>query len=101
MGYTHQSGIANLEGRATGRGNKLAKIAQVLEVPVAWLLGRPDSATVPFVRSVPPSALPRAVTPVAQTSRPFDTLPFRTIEPSRIELLLARLGATRAAVALD
>lgn len=100
VGYAHQSGIANLEGRPTGRGgNRLAKIADALGVPIAWLLDGPDSDTVPFVRSVPAAALPRAPTPVARSYDP--AWPFRTISLSRIEALVARLGSTRGAVALD
>lgn len=44
VGYATQSGITNLENRATGRGGyKLTKIAQSLDVSVQWLLGGPDS----------------------------------------------------------
>jgi transcriptional regulator with XRE-family HTH domain len=39
VGYATQSGIANLENRATGRGGyKLAQIAKVLNVSLEWLL---------------------------------------------------------------
>lgn len=48
VGYAHQSGISNLENRATGSGgNKIAAIAEALGVPVDWLLNGPDDATVP------------------------------------------------------
>lgn len=43
VGYKTQSGIGNLENRATGRGGfRLPKIAEVLDVPVDWLLNGPD-----------------------------------------------------------
>lgn len=43
VGYATQSGITNLENRATGRGGyKLSHIAQALDVSVQWLLGGPD-----------------------------------------------------------
>lgn len=39
VGYSHQSAIANIENRKGGQGGKkLAEIAKVLHVPVAWLL---------------------------------------------------------------
>ena len=39
VGYSTQSGIANLENRATGRGGyKLAQIAEVLGVSLGWLM---------------------------------------------------------------
>jgi transcriptional regulator with XRE-family HTH domain len=50
VGYSHQSGIGNLESRATGRGgNKIAAIADALHVPVDWLLRGPDNPNVPFL----------------------------------------------------
>lgn len=49
VGYKTQSGISNLEGRATGTGgNKIVAIARALEVPITWLMHGPDSETVPF-----------------------------------------------------
>lgn len=58
VGYATQSGITNLENRATGRGGyRLTQIAQALDVSVQWLLGGPDlrdMAHVPgFDRAVP------------------------------------------------
>lgn len=48
VGYKQQSGISNLENRATGSGgNKIGAIAQALGVPVDWLLNGPDGDTVP------------------------------------------------------
>lgn len=42
-GFSHQSAIANLENRATGSGGRrIWKIAEVLGVPVEWLLSGPD-----------------------------------------------------------
>lgn len=44
VGYATQSGIANLENRATGRGGyRLPRIAQALDVSLDWLLGGPDT----------------------------------------------------------
>ena len=44
VGYATQSGITNLENRATGRGGyKLSQIAQALDVSVHWLLAGPDT----------------------------------------------------------
>lgn len=49
-GYKTQSGISNLENRASGSGgNKIGKIAQVLNVPVDWLINGPDTDNVPFL----------------------------------------------------
>lgn len=51
VGYKTQSGISNLENRATGTGgNKIVAIAACLRVPVEWLLNGPDSTDVPFLR---------------------------------------------------
>jgi transcriptional regulator with XRE-family HTH domain len=42
-GYKHQSGISNLENRATGRGGfGIQKIAEALDVPIEWLINGPD-----------------------------------------------------------
>jgi transcriptional regulator with XRE-family HTH domain len=50
VGYKTQSGISNLEGRATGTGgNKIVAIAEALEVPITWLMHGPDSDAVPFL----------------------------------------------------
>lgn len=44
VGYKTQSGISNLENRATGRGGfMLPKIAEALDVSVEWLLQGPDT----------------------------------------------------------
>ena len=54
VGYKTQSGISNLEGRATGTGgNKIGKIAQELGVPLNWLMYGPDSENVPFLEPAP------------------------------------------------
>ena len=53
VGYKTQSGIANLENKATGTGgNKIGEIARVLNVSVDWLLNGPDSENVPFLPPV-------------------------------------------------
>lgn len=50
VGYKTQSGISNLESRATGSGgNKIGVIAQKLNVPVDWLVNGPDTDNVPFM----------------------------------------------------
>lgn len=50
VGYKTQSGISNLEQRATGSGgNKITKIAQALNVPLDWLMNGPDADKVPFL----------------------------------------------------
>lgn len=69
VGYKTQSGIANLENRATGHGGyKLAQIAQELNVSVAWLLKGPDTDD---AASIPPfEASDVAQTPTAQESQP-------------------------------
>lgn len=44
VGYKTQSGISNLENRATGRGGfQLPKIAQALDFSVEWFLNGPDT----------------------------------------------------------
>ena len=43
VGYKTQSGISNLENRATGHGGgMLPKIAQALDVSIEWLLQGPE-----------------------------------------------------------
>ena len=50
VGYKTQSGIGNLENKATGTGgNKIGSIARVLSVSVDWLLSGPDCDNVPFL----------------------------------------------------
>jgi transcriptional regulator with XRE-family HTH domain len=50
VGYKTQSGISNLENKATGSGgNKISEIAFALDVTVDWLLNGPDSDNVPFM----------------------------------------------------
>lgn len=50
VGYKTQSGISNLEQRATGSGgNKIGQIAKALNVPLDWLVNGPDSDKVPFL----------------------------------------------------
>lgn len=49
-GYKTQSGISNLENRSTGSGgHKVAHIAQVLRVPIEWLLNGGEGDTVPLL----------------------------------------------------
>lgn len=50
VGYKTQSGISNLENRASGSGgNKIGLIARALAVPIDWLVNGPDGETTPFV----------------------------------------------------
>lgn len=58
VGYSHQSGIANLENRATGRGGfKLPLIAEVLDFAVDWFLSGPDTENMKNVPSFKPQQL--------------------------------------------
>jgi len=44
VGYKTQSGISNLENRATGRGGfMLPKIAEALDISVEWFIQGPDT----------------------------------------------------------
>ena len=50
VGYKTQSGISNLENRASGSGgNKIGQIAKELGVPLDWLINGPDAEQIPFV----------------------------------------------------
>ena len=50
VGYKTQSGISNLENKATGSGgNKISEIARVLSVSIDWLMSGPDCENVPFL----------------------------------------------------
>lgn len=58
VGYKTQSGISNLEARATGSGgNKIGAIAQALSVSLDWLMNGPDADNVPFL----PPELPQHI----------------------------------------
>lgn len=59
VGYKHQSAIGNLENRPGGTGgNKISEIAEVLQVPLEWLLRGPDGDTVPTVPQKTPWSKP-------------------------------------------
>lgn len=61
VGYKTQSGIANLENKATGSGgNKIGEIARVLNVSADWLLNGPDCENVPFLPPVLEQGTPDA-----------------------------------------
>jgi transcriptional regulator with XRE-family HTH domain len=65
VGYKHQSAIGNLENRSTGTGgNKISEIAEVLEVPLQWLMSGPDTDEVPTIGSQPLSQ------PISSPRRP-------------------------------
>lgn len=98
VGYKTQSGIANLENRATGTGGtKLPAIAKELNVDVEWLLSGPDSDTVPF-RRMALEAIPGQVTRFVAEHDP--QWPFQTISRQRVETLLSRLRPARSEAAL-
>lgn len=65
-GYKTQSGISNLENKATGSGgNKISQVAAVLDVSVDWLMNGPDSDSVPFLSHQPRSPLTTGESTVA------------------------------------
>ena len=52
VGYKHQSSIGNLENRpGSSGGDRIYLIADVLRVPVDWLLRGPDTENVPELRA--------------------------------------------------
>jgi len=52
VGYKNQSAIGNLENRAGGTGgSRIGQIADVLCVPVDWLLRGPDGDDVPYIQA--------------------------------------------------
>lgn len=71
VGYKTQSGISNLENRATGNGgNKLPQIAQALDFSLEWFLQGPDTddmRTVPPYRSGQASYTAPGATPAPAT----------------------------------
>lgn len=95
VGYATQSGIANLENRATGRGGyRLPRIAQVLNVSLNWLLSGPDDiqmSEVPAYDSATPNNY------IASAQLPADSYgvmqpcelnwPFKKITPEQWESL--------------
>jgi len=93
-GYATQSGIANLENRATGRGGyRLPKIAQALNVSLDWLLSGPDEiemAKVPAyfnssdVTSVVP---PWEISTASYSGLTQDMWPFQRITPAQWQSL--------------
>lgn len=69
VGYKTQSGIANLENRATGHGGyKLTLIAQRLNVSLTWLLNGPDTDNMTTVPGFNEQAPAIAREPLAQYS---------------------------------
>lgn len=92
VGYKTQSGIANLENRATtSGGTKLAKIAKALRVDVQWLLEGPDSDQVPYVKPIAQPPLPAAI--VNHAAQPDPVWPFARVHPQRLRDLWQRLNA--------
>lgn len=54
-GYKTQSGISNLENRASGTGGRnIKKIADALNVSIEWLMHGPDSDIPPFLPPLTP-----------------------------------------------
>lgn len=81
VGYKTQSGISNLENRATGSGgNKIGAIATALGVPIDWLINGPDRDVVPFTRQ------PGAESVMAAPNPGVKYLPQRD-DPIKAELL--------------
>lgn len=77
VGYKTQSGISNLEQRATGSGgNKIGQIAQVLNVPLDWLINGPDSDKVPFLsnESISQATVVQLSAAQEAASRQYDAL---------------------------
>jgi transcriptional regulator with XRE-family HTH domain len=90
VGYKHQSGISNLENRATGRGGfNIQKIAEALDVSIDWLINGPDALDVnsvkPFrddqqnTRPVALAATPQGAAEEGPELTVYDW-PFRTIK---------------------
>jgi len=80
VGYKTQSGISNLENRATGRGGfALPKIAEVTNFSVEWFLQGPDTEAMTTVEPLARTrqtwpAAPQTPTPgIAETQKTFDT----------------------------
>ncbi len=93
-GYATQSGIANLENRATGRGGyRLPKIAQVLNVSLDWLLSGPDDiemANVPaYLNSSGNTSLaqPLEISSISFSGLTQDIWPFQRITPAQWQSL--------------
>ena len=89
-GYATQSGIANLENRATGRGGyRLPKIAQVLNVSLEWLLSGPDEidmAKVPaFLNSSGINSVAQSleISSTSSSGLAQDMWPFQRITPAQ------------------
>lgn len=78
VGYKTQSGISNLENRATGNGgNKLPDIARVLDLSLEWFLQGPDTDD---MRTVPPYRRPD----VSHEAAPRHIVPRSAEEPRRM-----------------
>lgn len=96
VGYKTQSGISNLEQRATGSGgNKIGKIAQALNVPLEWLVNGPDSDKVPFL---PPKQAGEStvvqISSVQEPGRQYDPI------TSQVLIILAKFDTPQKAAAL-
>lgn len=73
VGYSHQSAIGNLEGRATGSGGKkLHLIAARLRVSEEWLRYGPDSDDIPDLGAAETVAAATAPAPAAQVMEARD-----------------------------
>lgn len=69
VGYSHQSGIGNLEARATGSGgHKIVAIARTLNFALSWFMSGPDTDDMTSVPAFEDAAQGRAHT--AQESLP-------------------------------
>lgn len=67
-GYKHQSGISNIENRATGTGgNNIVKIAKALDFALQWFLNGPDTDD---MNTVPPFSADAETTHRAREPEP-------------------------------
>lgn len=82
-GYKHQSGISNLENRATGRGGfGIQKIAEALDVPIEWLINGPDTENMMTVERFASPQKPLITETHSVREREVEYLgywPFRTV----------------------
>lgn len=89
-GYKSQSGISNLENRATGSGgNKIARIAKELGVPLDWLINGSDSPDIPFtyVQYKAQEYVPLLRAEEERATYPVSRLPDPPTDRQAIELL--------------
>lgn len=90
-GYKHQSGISNLENRATGRGGfGIQKIAKALDVPIDWLINGPDTEDMRQVGRFALAPTPQIRMSVVAKERPAayeQDWPFNTVSKAQWALI--------------